>query len=72
MKRDADYFDDGSAELVYIAKRLKDALRLESILTAAGVDYGVEADKYRGGVVFQSTGRSLFQATGSIHRLGFA
>ena len=33
---------------------LKDALRLESILTAAGVDYGVEADNYRGGVVFQT------------------
>lgn len=54
MKRDPDYFGDGQAELVYIAKRLKDALRLESILTAAGVDYGVETDKYRGGVVFQS------------------
>jgi len=54
MKRDPDYFDDGQAELVYIAKRLKDAVRLESILTSAGVDYGVEADKYRGGVVFQS------------------
>lgn len=54
MKRDPDYFGDGQAELVYIAKRLKDAIRLESILTAAGVDYGVEADNYRGGVVFQS------------------
>ena len=37
-----------------MAKRLKDALRLESIFTAAGVDYGVEANNYRGGVVFQS------------------
>ena len=54
MKRDPDYFADGHAELVYIAKRLDDALRLESIFTAAGVDYGVEADNYRGGVVFQS------------------
>ena len=54
MKRDPDYFGDGRAELVYIAKRLKDAVRLESIFTAAGVDYGVEADKYRGGIVFQT------------------
>jgi hypothetical protein len=54
MKRDPDYFGEGRAELVYIAKRLDDALRLESILTAAGVDYGVEADNYRGGVIFQS------------------
>lgn len=54
MKRDPDYFGDVRAELVYIAKRLKDAVRLESIFTAAGVDYGVEADNYRGGVIFQS------------------
>jgi len=54
MKRDADYFGEGRAELIYIAKRLRDAQRLESILTAAGVDYGVEADRYRGGIVFQT------------------
>src|SRR5437899_12840382 len=54
MKRDASFFGEGRAELVYIAKRLRDALRLESILTAAGVDYGVEADRYRGGFIFQT------------------
>jgi len=54
MKRDADFFGEGRAELVYIAKRLRDAQRLESILTAAGVDYGVEADTYRGGVIFRT------------------
>ena len=54
MKRDADFFGEGRAELVYIAKKLRDAKRLESLLTAAGVDYGVEADRYRGGIVFQS------------------
>jgi hypothetical protein len=54
MKRDPDYFGEDQAELVYIAKRLNDALRLESIFTAAGVDYGVEADNYRGGVIFRS------------------
>ena len=54
MKRDASFFPEDRAELVYIAKRLKDALRLESILTGAGVDYGVEADTYRGGIIFQS------------------
>jgi len=54
MKRDASFFPEDRAELIYIAKRLKDALRLESILTGAGVDYGVEADNYRGGIIFQS------------------
>lgn len=54
MKQDVSFFEEKNPQLVYIAKRLKDALKLESILTAAGVDYGVEADRYRGGVLFQS------------------
>lgn len=54
MKQDPSYFDDKDPQLVYIARRLREAKRLESILTAAGVDYGVEADRYRGGVLFQS------------------
>ena len=55
MKQDASFFEGRDPILIYIAKRLKDALRLESIFTAAGLDYGVEADEYRGGVVFRST-----------------
>lgn len=39
--------------LVYIAKRLRDALRLESFLTSEGIDYGVEADHYHGGIIFR-------------------
>ncbi len=54
MRQDAAFFGEGRAELVYIAKRLADATRLESILTAAGIDYGVEADNYRGGIIFQT------------------
>jgi hypothetical protein len=54
MKQDASFFEGKEPVLIYIAKRLRDALRLESLLTAAGVDYGVEADQYSGGVVFRS------------------
>jgi hypothetical protein len=54
MKQDAAFFGEDRAELVYIAKRLNEAMQLESILTAAGIDYGVEADNYRGGIIFQS------------------
>lgn len=54
MKQDASYFEGREPVLIYIAKRLRDALRLESIFTAEGLDYGVEADEYRGGVVFRS------------------
>ena len=53
MKQDASFFEGKDAVLVYIAKRLHDALALEDALTGAGVDYGVEADEYRGGVIFR-------------------
>jgi hypothetical protein len=55
MKQPASYFDGKDPALVYIAKRLRDALRLESIFTEAGMDYGVEADEYRGGIIFART-----------------
>jgi hypothetical protein len=55
MKQEASFFDDREAVLIFIAKKLRDATRLESVLTEAGVDYGVEADEYRGGVVFATT-----------------
>ena len=41
-------------DLVYIAKKLQEALRLESAFTESGVDYAVETDKYSGGVIFRS------------------
>ncbi len=40
--------------LVYIAKKLKDALALEAVLTEAAVDYAVETDKYSGGLIFRT------------------
>jgi hypothetical protein len=54
MKQDAPFFEGKDPALIYIAKKLKEALRLESIFTSAGLDYGVEADEYRGGVIFRS------------------
>ena len=54
MRREADFFEDREMDLIYIAKRLKDALRLESALTESGVDYAIETDKYLGGVIFRS------------------
>ena len=55
MKQQATFFEGKESILVFIAKKLKDATRLESVLTEAGLDYGVEADEYRGGVVFSTT-----------------
>jgi len=55
MKKEADWFEGRDPQLIYIAKRLRDATRLEEILTEAGVDYAVEADEYQGGVIFRRT-----------------
>jgi len=60
MRQEASFFEGKEPVLIYVAKRLKDALRLESILTAAGVDYGVEADEYRGGVIFRTVRAGAF------------
>ena len=60
MKQDASYFEGKEPVLIYIAKKLKDALRLEGILDAAGIDYGVEADEYRAGVIFRSVRAGAF------------
>lgn len=54
MRRDPDFFEDRPLALIYIARKLTEALRLENVLTAGGVDYAVEPDTYKGGVIFAS------------------
>lgn len=60
MKQDASFFENHEPVLVYIAKRLKDALRLEGIFTEEGMDYGVEADEYKGGIIFRTVRAGAF------------
>jgi hypothetical protein len=54
MRQTAEFFGQQDLALVYIAKRLNEAQRLEALLTAAQFDYLVEADTYRGGFIFVS------------------
>ena len=54
MRQEPEHFGDQELDLVYVAKRLKEALRLEQVFTDAGVDYLVEPDRYTGGVIFRS------------------
>jgi hypothetical protein len=54
MLRNEEFFGDQDLALVYIAKRLREAKRLEAALTAASLDYLVETDTYRGGFIFVS------------------
>jgi len=60
VKQEASFFEEKSPVLVYIAKRLNDALKLEQLLTEAGLDFGVEADEYRGGVFFRTVRTGAF------------
>ena len=60
MRQEPSFFEAKEPVLIYIAKKLKDALRLEDLLAAGGVDYGVEADEYRGGVIFSSVRTGAF------------
>ena len=54
MRREAEFFEQQELALVFIAKKLKEALALEELLTRAEFEYLVEADRYRGGVIFQT------------------
>lgn len=54
VRRDPDFFGDSELELVYIAKRLRDALKLEKKLTDASIDYAVRTETYHGGIIFRS------------------
>jgi len=60
VKQEPQFFEGQAPVLVYIAKRLKDALRLEQLLADAGVDFGVEADEYRAGVVLRTVRAGAF------------
>jgi hypothetical protein len=54
MRQPPEFFGEVELELIYVAKKLDEALRLEALLTEAGLDYLVEPDKYKGGVIFPS------------------
>ena len=53
MRRDAEFFGDTELNLIYMARRLRDALRLEDLLTAAGIEYLVETGTYTGGLLIK-------------------
>jgi hypothetical protein len=60
MRQDPSFFDDHDPRLIYIAKKLKESLAVEILLSENEVDYGVETDHYRGGYVFQTERVGVF------------
>ena len=53
MRKEPEHFGDAEMRLIHVARKLKDALRLESVLSDAGLDYVVEADEYTAGTIFR-------------------
>jgi hypothetical protein len=68
VRREPEFFGDEELALVYVAKKLKEALGLEKLLTDAGLDYLVETDKYSGGIIFRSerVGAFFYVAPGNV------
>jgi hypothetical protein len=53
VRKEAEYFGEQELGLLYVAQKLKHALRLEQLLTDAGIDYLVESDEYSVGLLFR-------------------
>ena len=53
MRQEAEHFGERELNLVYVARKLKDALRLEAVLTQAGLDYFVEPDQFVSGTILK-------------------
>jgi hypothetical protein len=54
MRRDDDEFASKDLELIFIAKKLREAKAVEEGLSQAGFDYLIETGTYSGGVIFHT------------------
>ncbi len=70
MRRDPEFFGEVELDLLYMARRLRDALRLEALLTEAGVEYLVETGTYTGGFLMRRdlTGAFFYVAGSDLTR----
>lgn len=71
MRRDAEFFGDVELDLVYMARRLREALKLEDLLTREGIDYLVETGTYTGGLLIKRdlTGAFFYVAPTDVNRV---
>jgi hypothetical protein len=69
MRREAEFFDEAELSLIYMARRLREALKLEKLLTGAGIDYLVETGTYTGGLLLKRdlTGAFFYVAPADIN-----
>lgn len=55
MRREPDFFGDQELILVYMARRLRDALAVEKVFDGCDLDYHLETAPYQSGLLFLST-----------------
>jgi hypothetical protein len=53
VRRDPEFFEEAELDLLYVARRLREALKLETLLSEADVDYLVETGLYTGGFLMR-------------------
>lgn len=70
MRREPEFFGEIELDLVYMARRLREALRLEKLLTDAAIDYLVETGTYTGGLLMKRdlTGAFFYVAPTDLER----
>ncbi len=54
MRREPEFFGDQELVLIYMARRLKEALAIEAVLNASDLEYMVEPAPFTSGVIFRS------------------
>jgi hypothetical protein len=70
MRRESDFFDENELDLLYMARTLRSALKLEDLLTSAGIDYLVETGTYNSGWLIRRelTGAFFYVNPGDLGR----
>ncbi len=53
MRCELEFFKESELDLLYLARRLREALAVEMLLSHAEVEYYVEPGPYLGGLIFQ-------------------
>jgi hypothetical protein len=53
-RKEAEAFDGVEPELLYVARKLRHATRVEALLDDAGIDYVVETDTFASGFIFRT------------------
>lgn len=79
-RRNPEHLDGVEPVLIYMARKLRHAIRVEEMLTDAGIDYVVETDTFAAGFIFRTERTGAFfyvapvdheRAISTIEREGF-